>query len=112
MIFSPLVHGLICVGRINHHCGAIVTFWQMPIVFFPSVHGFVLCKQNGGAMVVSAHYFFPSYSWFHFCVGRIDHHCGATIVGGHNFFIMFVVSFCVGIVAIVYDRSPSNKCPL
>jgi hypothetical protein len=60
-------------------------------------------------MVVGVHYFFPSYSWFHFCVGNVDHHCGATIVCGH---IMFIISFCVTTILIVYDQSPSNKCPL
>jgi hypothetical protein len=40
--------------------------------------------QNGGAMVVGAHNVFPSCSWFCFCVGNINHHHGATVVGGHT----------------------------
>jgi hypothetical protein len=84
----------------------------MPIVVFPFIYGLVLCRYNGGAMVVGVHFFFPSYLSFHFCVNSVDCHCGATIVGGHNFFIMFIISFCVGIAVIVYDQSSSNKCPL
>jgi hypothetical protein len=62
-------------------------------ICFPSIHGFILCRQNGGAMVVSAHYFFPSFSWFCFCVGNTNHHHGVAIIGGHNFLSCLSFSF-------------------
>jgi hypothetical protein len=36
--------------------------------------------------MVVAHNFFPSWSWFHFCVGSVNHHHGVAIVGGHTIF--------------------------
>jgi hypothetical protein len=42
--FSPFVHGLICVSKIDHHRDATITLWYVPIVLFPSIHGIILCK--------------------------------------------------------------------
>jgi hypothetical protein len=64
IIFSPLVHGLICVGKIDHHCGATMTLWQVPIIFFL-------------LLLIS------------FCVSRIDHHCGAVVASSHNVFLSY-----------------------
>jgi hypothetical protein len=93
MIFFPLVMILFMCrhNRSSLWCDSHTMVGAHNLFSFYS--WFHFCRPNGGVMVVSAHYFFHSLSWFCFYVGNINHHHGVTIVGGHIFLSCSSFSF-------------------